>query len=432
MIIDDLIQDLKCKLDSIQDKRSGVNTKYSLGNILMSAFAMFSLKDSSLLQYIHHYKERAPNLLQVYGITQCPSDSCIRGVLDDLKPDSLKNLCGQYIEILDREKHLGSFELKINDFDSYLYIPIDGTKYFSSKKIHCPQCQKQHHQNGTITYSHGALAAVIAHPAKEIVLPVAMEDIQIQDGASKNDHELCAAKRLIPRIAQHLGTHKALIGGDALYSNAPFIRLIHAYHFNFLLNIKEGNQGAPFAQFEVFGKEHRTTRVLKTDKKFSYLYEFANQLFLNKENQDLKINFLKLILTNLKTGQVTTFCWITDLLIQETNCVFLAKIGRTRWKIENETFNTLKNQSYNLEHNFGHGQSSLAQNLAQLMFLAFSFDQINYWLDQLAQRAKTNCKSFKKLYTDIRKYFDVIPLQTFEQLFKLITRDLKFSVQMQI
>lgn len=432
MIIDDLIQDLKGKFDSIHDKRSSVNTKYDLGNILMSAFAMFSLKDPSLLQYIHHYKERALNLEQVYGITRCPSDSCIRGVLDDLKPEALKNLCGQYIQLLDHENYLGSFELKINDLEPYLYIPIDGTKYFSSKKIHCPQCQKQQHQNGTITYSHGALAAVIAHPEKEIVLPVAMEDIQIQDGACKNDHELCAAKRLIPRIAEHLGTRKGLIGGDALYSNAPFIRLLHAYHFNFLLNIKAGNQGAPFNQFEILSTERRTTRLFKTDKKFSYSYEFANHLFLNNENQDLKINFLKLTLTDLKTGQVTTFCWITDLLIQETNCAFLAKIGRTRWKIENETFNTLKNQTYDLEHNFGHGQSFLAQNLAQLMFLAFSFDQINYWLDQRAQRAKTKCKSFKKLYADIRKYFDVIPLQTFEQLFKIITQDLKFSVQMQI
>jgi hypothetical protein len=27
--------------------------------------------------------------------------------------------------------------------------------------------------------------------------------------------------------------------------------------------------------------------------------------------------------------------------------------GRARWKIENETFNTLKNQGYQFEHNFG-------------------------------------------------------------------------------
>ena len=29
------------------------------------------------------------------------------------------------------------------------------------------------------------------------------------------------------------------------------------------------------------------------------------------------------------------------------------RAGRCRWKIENETFNTLKNQGYNFEHNYG-------------------------------------------------------------------------------
>jgi hypothetical protein len=432
MIIDNLLQDLKIKFDLIKDGRSKVNTKYSLGDLLMSAFAMFSLKDSSLLQYIHHYKERAANLRQVYGITQCPSDSCMRGVLDELKPTELKELPGQYIQILERENYLIPFELKIRHLGKCLYIPIDGTKYFTSKKIHCPHCQTQRHQNGTITYSHGALAAIIAHPDKPIVLPLAMEDIQIQDGASKNDHELCAAKRLLPMIAQSIGSYKALIGGDALYSNAPFIRFIHTFHFNFLFNIKEGNQSAPFIQFKQLSQEKKTTCLSKIDAHFSYFYEFANQLFLNKENQDIKVNFLKLTVVNLQTRERITFCWITDIHLNETNCAFLAQIGRTRWKIENETFNTLKNQNYDFEHNFGHGNSFLAQNFAQLMFLAFSFDQINYLLDDLAKRATIQCKSVKKLCADIRKYFDIVPVQTFEQIFKIITREIKLSVQMEI
>jgi hypothetical protein len=118
-----------------------------------------------------------------------------------------------------------------------------------------------------------------------------MEAIQIQDGACKNDHELCAVKRLLPRIATVIGTHKALIGGDALYSNAPFIRFIHTFHFNFLFNIKEGNQSAPFIQFKQLSQEKKTTCLSKIDAHFSYFYEFANQLFLNKENQDHRYSF---------------------------------------------------------------------------------------------------------------------------------------------
>ena len=45
--------------------------------------------------------------------------------------------------------------------------------------------------------------------------------------------------------------------------------------------------------------------------------------------------------------------------------------GRSRWKIENETFNTLKNQGYNFDHNFGHGFKYLSIFLSYLMLLAF-------------------------------------------------------------
>jgi hypothetical protein len=59
--------------------------------------------------------------------------------------------------------------------------------------------------------------------------------------------------------------------------------------------------------------------------------------------------------------------------------------GRARWKIEHETFNTLKNQGYAFEHHDGHGQKSLATGLMQLMLLAF-------WVDQAQEQG---CAWFK-------------------------------------
>src|SRR2546427_9505695 len=42
---------------------------------------------------------------------------------------------------------------------------------------------------------------------------------------------------------------------------------------------------------------------------------------------------------------------------------------------ENETFNTLKNQGYNFEHNYGHGEQHLSGVCAVLRMLAFLVDQ---------------------------------------------------------
>src|SRR3954466_14294211 len=64
----------------------------------------------------------------------------------------------------------------------------------------------------------------------------------------------------------------------------------------------------------------------------------------------------------------------------------LAACGRARWKIENETFNVLKTNGYNLEHNFGHGKKTLASVLVTLNLLAFAFHTAAY-LGVIAWRA---------------------------------------------
>jgi hypothetical protein len=50
---------------------------------------------------------------------------------------------------------------------------------------------------------------------------------------------------------------------------------------------------------------------------------------------------------------------VTDLAITSDTVAELAACGRARWKIENETFNVLKTNGYNFEHNFGHGKKTL-------------------------------------------------------------------------
>ena len=44
--------------------------------------------------------------------------------------------------------------------------------------------------------------------------------------------------------------------------------------------------------------------------------------------------------------------------------------GRTRWRIESEGFNILKNHGYELEHNWGHGKQFCAMMLASFNLLA--------------------------------------------------------------
>ena len=96
------------------------------------------------------------------------------------------------------------------------------------------------------------------------------------------------------------------------------------------------------------------------------------------------------------------------------------RCARARWKIENETFNTLKNQGYHLEHNYGHGKLNLATNFAILTFIAFLVNQITQYLDTNFQKAKKACKTFKSLWEKVRMVFYLIPVKSMDAIYRFI------------
>ena len=108
----------------------------------------------------------------------------------------------------------------------------------------------------------------------------------------------------------------------------------------------------------------KSSVFLKTDPKsgIKYWYRFANDVPLNKSEPVEKVNVLDFVETDKKGGR-HTWSWITDIPLTEKTIEALMRGGRSRWHIENQTFNTLKKQDYHLEHNYGHGKQHLATNL---------------------------------------------------------------------
>ena len=96
------------------------------------------------------------------------------------------------------------------------------------------------------------------------------------------------------------------------------------------------------------------------------------------------------------------------------------KGGRARWKIENETFNTLKNLGYNLEHNYGHGKQFLSTILCLLMLLAFLVDQIQGMACGLFQAVKKQAGSFQGLWEKLRALFEYVEWTSWESLYRFI------------
>jgi len=121
--------------------------------------------------------------------------------------------------------------------------------------------------------------------------------------------------------------------------------------------------------------------------------------------------------------------WVTDLTVNKRNIVEMVQAARARWKIENETFNTLKNQGYHIEHNFGHGKKNLSMNFFILNLLAFFIHQILDLCDPIYQRCRSKFTSRKEYWNQLRCTFRVLCFNNWEHMLNFIdtsfTRDVE-------
>ncbi|MFN2110393.1 MAG: transposase, partial [Anaerolineae bacterium] len=133
-------------------------------------------------------------------------------------------------------------------------------------------------------------------------------------------------------------------------ANAPHIRHLQALDLKFILGAKQSDHTFLFDWVEATAK---TAEVTLTDNTgVRHRFRYLNGAPLNDPNFALEVNFLE-YWEHTPDGTVTHFAWVTDIPITEHILMILMRGARARWKIEKETFNTLKNQGYHFEHNFG-------------------------------------------------------------------------------
>jgi hypothetical protein len=415
--VDALLELLRDGFQEIPDHRAD-KASIPLSDALLSAFAMFALKDPSLLAFDHRRNDE--NLKQLYGIGAIPSDTRMREILDKVDPDELRPLFGDVFHQLQRGKALEPFVFH----EGCYLLALDGTGYFSSPTIHCQSClEKVHKATGQVTYEHQMLGAVIVHPDHKEVIPLAPEPIVKQDGSTKNDCERNASKRLLRRIRQEHPRLKLIVVEDGLASNGPHIRELMALSMHFILGVKPGDHASLFEHVTQAFDEERTTVFSWKEGDVLCEIAFVNQLPLNEQNQDLLVNFLQYAEYGPDGHRRKFFTWVTDLKITRGTARHLVRGGRARWKIENETFNTLKNQGYQFEHNFGHGEQNLSVVFAMLMMLAFLVDQVQQLCCPLFQAVWHKLGSKRLLWDNFRSHFRHFTFRSLEQLYETILHD---------
>lgn len=217
----------------------------------------------------------------------------------------------------------------------------------------------------------------------------------------KNDCERNACKRFLENFRREHPHLKAILVEDGLSSTAPNIRMIEAFDLKYILVAKPGDHPFLFEQLE---SNQNTHHEVKTDDGYCHQFHFINGVSLNKSNPDVKVNLIEYRQTDPK-GKETNFSWVTNIPLRTTNIMKIMRGGRARWKIENETFNTLKNLGYNLEHNYGHGKKYLSTVFCMLMMLAFLIDQTQELACSLYQRCRERLRTYRNLWEHMRVLF---------------------------
>jgi hypothetical protein len=298
--------------DHIPDDRPA-DTDIALSDVLMSAFAMFSLKAPSLLAFD---KERAEgNLHTIYGIQRVPCDTYMRERLDPISPKGLRPVFTSIFRQLQRGKALEAMQF----LDGHYLLALDGTEYFSSQTIHCAACLHRVHRNGSITYAHQMLGAALIHPDQRAGMPLMPEPMMNCDGTDKNDCARNAAKRFVAKLRHDHPHLKFIVTEDSLSSNAPHIETLQDYDLHYILGVKEGDHTYLFQQVQAAEHAGRVSYYERHDRaaRVVHRFRFINQMPLNASNADVRVNFIEY--WEIGQTKVQPFSWVTDLRVSQRN-----------------------------------------------------------------------------------------------------------------
>ena len=414
MVLESLIVSFKALCATLPDRRKGDNTMYAMTDIGMAAFATFFMQSPSFLaqQTALARGRGSSNCQSLFAMEKIPSDNHIRSMLDPVPPEILLPMFGETLKALDGG---GGLE-KFRRLGGHVLIALDGTEYFCSQKLSCPNCSSRARSNGKTEHFHAMLSAAMVAPGHDRALPLEPEFITPQDGAEKQDCESRAAHRWLAKHGPKYAHLKPIYLGDDLSSRQPTCEAVQAIKANFLFTAKPSSHKTLYEWLDGADVPTCEKKIKQGARFVTHRYRWLSDVPLRDGRDAMVVNWLEIEII-APDGKVTyRNSFVTDLPVDATNVVELAECGRSRWKIENESFNTLKTKGYNLEHNFGHGETNLAAVLATMNLLAFAMHTVADLVDNAWQAARVAVGSRKRFFEDLRALTTYLVFPTWASL----------------
>ena len=408
------------------------NTKYEVADAALSAYSVFFMQSASFLAHQRDMQQRKgkDNVATLFGVSKIPSDNQIRNLLDPVTPDHFHTDFEWIHEELEQSGRLAAFQ----DYKSTYLIPFDGVVFHSSEKVHCDNCSTRRDRKGTTHYYHSAILPVMVKPDSAHVLSLPPEFIVPQDGHEKQDCERAAVKRWLEQHQGQFDPQSVTFLGDDLYANQPLCHLIdQTYQQFFIFTCKPESHLTLYQWLDSLagrgGLESKQVRHWNGRHGEVWSYRFVNQIPLRAGEDALRVNWLELTISHEDTGkQLFHNTWVTNHVLTLKNVALLAKRGRTRWKVENENINVLKTKGYNLEHNFGHGQSHLSNVFFSLNILAFLTHTAQHLLNKPYRLLRETLAVRRTFFNDLKALVRYMVFDSWDALFAFMMEGLEWRV----
>ena len=239
-----------------------------MADIGLSAFSLFFMQSESFLSYQRGLEEgrKTSNCQSLFGMKAIPTDNHIRSMLDPVDPSHLQPAFDDVLGALRRHGGLAPFQR----LGGRMLIALDGTEYFCSQKLGCPQCLTRKRANGKVESYHAMLAATVVAPGHAMALPLMPDFIAPQDGAEKQDCERRAAKRWLAAHGKRVKDLRPVYLGDDLFACQPIAEAITAAGGDVLLTAKPSSHKALYDFMQGATIEEHTVKQKVAGKRLSY------------------------------------------------------------------------------------------------------------------------------------------------------------------
>ncbi len=160
------------------------------------------------------------------------------------------------------------------------------------------------------------------------------------------------------------------------------------------------------------------------------VYRWAEALPLRRGKDALLVNWCELTVTNETTGEQTYHnAWATNHEVKDETVEEVASAGRSRWKVENEGINVLKNHGYHFKHNFGHGKQHLSNVLLCFLLLAFLMHSVLHLTCERYRAIRQSLGARRKFFEHLRTLTLYFYFNDWQQLLTFMYQGLELQIE---